>query len=656
MNKKQMKLGKQLEQIFGRTILRSVLILCLECMILFTLLLVAYLQLSNKDSAEYYRATIDSSMQSKISMVDAIAVGISSGTITEYDDVLAYVDSMVAMDDQVSAVYSCYDENVTIMSGGWIPPDDFIVTEREWYQEAQKNPDKVYVSAPYVDLQSGGMCITIAKATYENGEICGVVGMDMYMDDLVSIIQNSYGSGKYVFLTTADGEILVHPNEEYSLSEEKVCSVFEGETGRYAKAANAEDGKVKVITDYAGGLKYCATQTSETTGWRIYAVNSMRFLFLAVLVLLVINVLTFFITSLMARRSVNRQAEVLFKPLESISNKIGQISEGSLSVHFDEEQNSLEITRLTDALNETISNLNYYIDSIAATVTAISEKDLTTSVDGEFKGDFVRLKDALQSIVQDLNASFREIRDQSVTVTGHSKELEKTTDYVAESATQQSGSILDISKEVESLNEQTGHITKQAMDVMEAAAASSQSMENSKQEMDALSDAMKLIEVCCEKMESFIGEIQEIANQTNLLSLNASIEAARAGDAGRGFAVVAQEISQLSENSNKASQNISSLIGETRRAVMSGKELVVSTSGAIDDSQSGAVEARNYINGIVNAVQEQQEAIEKINQAMRNIAAMVENNAASAEENAAICAQLIECSGVLKNTAASFSL
>lgn len=127
------------------TILRRVLIIaCLESAIVGGVFAIMYTMKDNSSSASEYTEEIDMAMQSKVSMLEAIAAGISSGTLNDKEAILDYVDSMVEMDDQVSAVYSCYDENVTIMSGGWQPPDDFVVTEREWYKKAQENPEKVY--------------------------------------------------------------------------------------------------------------------------------------------------------------------------------------------------------------------------------------------------------------------------------------------------------------------------------------------------------------------------------------------------------------------------------------------------------------------------------------------------------------------------------
>ncbi len=174
-------------------------------------------------------------MTSKISMITSVAAGIDSGCFTDKSDILAYVDSMVAADSQVSAVYSCYDDNSVIMSGGWVPPADFVVLDRVWYKEAQTNPNKVFISDPYVDEQTGGICITLSKATYTNGKVSGVVGMDMYMDNLKSLIEESYDGNSYVFLATASGDILVHPNEDYSPTAEKSYTLLDVNNGNYAK-------------------------------------------------------------------------------------------------------------------------------------------------------------------------------------------------------------------------------------------------------------------------------------------------------------------------------------------------------------------------------------------------------------------------------------
>ena len=211
-------LSVRIGRTFTTVLRRAILIVCLESIIISATVAVMYTMKDNHSSVSQYTQEIDSSMQSKVSMLEAIAAGISSGTLTEREEIQNYVDSMVAMDDQISAVYSCYDENITVMSGGWEPPADFIVTDREWYKEAQADPDHVFISEPYVDEQSGGICITLAKATFRNGKMAGVTGMDMYMDDLVSLIESSYDGGNYIFLVSGEGTILTHPDSSVALT------------------------------------------------------------------------------------------------------------------------------------------------------------------------------------------------------------------------------------------------------------------------------------------------------------------------------------------------------------------------------------------------------------------------------------------------------
>lgn len=97
------------------------------------------------------------------------------------------------------------------------------------------NEQTLFISDPYVDKQTGGICITLSMATYRDGKVAGVVGMDMYMymDNLVSLIEESYSANSYVFLTNSEGVILVHPNEEYSMNVKGTSTVEDVNKGRY---------------------------------------------------------------------------------------------------------------------------------------------------------------------------------------------------------------------------------------------------------------------------------------------------------------------------------------------------------------------------------------------------------------------------------------
>ena len=204
---------ERIQQVVATMTSRIVAILCIESLFISVMITLTLFNQRTDTTSELYTKQIDSIMDSKANLIESIAAGISSSQFEDREQILAYVDSMEMLDEQVSAVYSCYNDNVTVMSGGWEPPADFVVTDRTWYKEAQNNPDKVYISDPYVDEQTGSICITLSKASFKDGKQNGVVGMDLYMDDLETLIEEAHDGKNYVFVIARDGTILTILNQ-----------------------------------------------------------------------------------------------------------------------------------------------------------------------------------------------------------------------------------------------------------------------------------------------------------------------------------------------------------------------------------------------------------------------------------------------------------
>ena len=664
MNRKKKKNSSQLlssqtyseriQKTFMHIIRNILIIVCIEAFIISSIIFVANSFSAVKDSAKLHTEQVDSVMQGKISIIKTAAAGINSGKFTEYEEILAYVDSIAATDDQISAVYSCTNDNATVMSGGWQPPEGFVVTDREWYQEAVKNPDKVYISEPYIDEQSGGICITIAKATFTGQTQTGVVGMDIYMDNLSSLFTKE-SNGNYTFLVSKKGTILTHPNKEFALSVDNTTTLENAKGVNYS-CLNDDSLSLHFLLDYNGSFMRMVPSVSEVTGWRVVSAEKTLPFMLFAIGLIVLNVAICIITMQIGKRRVHKEIYRWFIPIESVSSKVGNITEGNLDIVFDEEPVTKEIAMLTKSLNETISSLKYYISTITNIVTNISNKKLTDYVDGDFKGSYTAIRDSLNTIIASLNTSLKNIDEQANTVVEFSNELEKTTNSVAESATEQNHSIMVLSDNVNKLTEQTKQITNVADNVKTVAETTNSHLMNSSKEMKELVAAMDSIESCYSKINEFVTEINALADQTNLLALNASIEAARAGEAGKGFAVVADEISKLASSSAAASNSIELLITESNAAVSKGKDLTSSTSVTLAEGINDSVMSEKNIDEIVGFVKGQQQAIENINESIKNLALVIETNAASAEENAAISEQLIGCAGTLKNTVDEFEL
>lgn len=614
----------------------------------------------NTARVQLYSSQINSRMEQKAALVGAVAAGAPLGASEE--EYYGYVDSLAALYDDVSAVYVCVKQDgviyqdgiMTYMSGGWVPEEDFLVTERAWYTGAAATDD-VYVSEPYADEQTGNICVTLSKAIRQDGDVVGVAGLDMYMDDLVTLIESSYDGGNYVFLATKEGLILTHPDPEFALTTEKSTTIGEALNGRYAKACE-EALSTKLIRDYTGGLKFAISNPVEATGWNAVAVVSLSSVFAVIAITVILTAILCFALGGIVKRQLIKGISPMFTPLEELAANVSKISEGELNYHFGIDEQSQEVNALSVALNDTMKKLEHYISEITSTVTAISEKNLDFDVNGIYAGDYAKIKDALVDIMEALNNSFAEINEQAAMVLHFSKDLSTTSESVATSATTQSASVQSASEEMGTLTDNMEKIAEFAASIKSNADYVNSHLSVGNTEMRELVDAMDEIVACYDEIAGFVTEINGIASQTNLLALNASIEAARAGESGRGFAVVADEISSLSASSSESSSKISSVITKSLASVERGKELVEKVDKTIADSAEHSADSTAMVDEIVNFVDTQKSSADEILASIRSISGMVESNAASAQENAAISASLGECAQSLMDTVAQFRL
>ncbi len=609
---------------------------------------------------QLYRSQIDNAMSEKVSFIDTVATGAPSGA--EDSVYYSYVDRMAELYSDVSAVYVCVKQDdapfpdgiMTYMSGGWLPDPDFVVSDRDWFSGAA-DTDGVYVSEPYVDEQTGNICITLSKGIYRDGAFIGVAGMDMYMDDLVTLIEGSYDGGNYVFLTSGDGTILTHPDDEIALSTEKSTTIDEALGGKYKKVC-AKELSTKLIWDYKGGLKSAISARTESTGWNVVAVISLTDVFLVIILTIVIAAVLGIGLGCLVRRQLTRGINPMFAPLEDLAANVRKISDGQLDYDFNVDEQSEEVNALSLALNDTMKELRHYISEITDTVTAISEKNLNFEVNGKYTGDYEKIKNALADIMNVLNNSFAEIDEQAATVFQYSSDLSATSESVAQAATLQNEAVQNASNEMKNLTGNMEKIVELAASIKENTDYVGSCLVQGSEEMNELVMAMDEIVGCYNEIAGFVTEINAIASQTNLLALNASIEAARAGDAGKGFAVVADEISTLSASSSQSSAKISSVISRSLESVERGKELVAKTDKTISDSAEYSAGNTKMVDEIVSFVETQKNSADEISVNLRKISEMVENNAASAEENSAISSNMGECAQLLKDMIAQFRL
>lgn len=333
------------------------------------------------------------------------------------------------------------------------------------------------------------------------------------------------------------------------------------------------------------------------------------------------------------------------EPVEQIDAAVASLRKGELSnVEMLTYESEDELGDTIRNLKEAMGILADYVSEISVEVKAIAQGDLTRNGDDitDFLGDFSELKASLLYILKRFNSTLTEISNLAEQVSSNASEVENASKSLADGATEQAGVIEELNATVDTVVDLAADTAKETQSASARVKASVDKANEEKEKMNDLLMEMEHITEISKEIGNIITDIEDIASQTNLLSLNASIEAARAGEAGKGFAVVADQIGKLAADSAKSAVNTRDLIDKTLVEIENGNTITRTTADAfnqiIADMESFAEIAQNTM----EKANSQAESLEQIGQGIEQLSGVVQGNAASSEENTAISINLAE--------------
>ena len=375
-------------------------------------------------------------------------------------------------------------------------------------------------------------------------------------------------------------------------------------------------------------------------------------------VMIGVLILIFIIGMVLITISIRKSAANLTKPILELNHTAQQLAAGNLDVSLSITSED-EIGSLGESFQKTVNRLKeyiVYIDETSEALAQIAAGKLSVNLKHDYVGEFQKIKAALLNISSSMNQVMLGINESSERVSVGAAELATASQTLAEGAETQAASIQQLAATTNTVANQVENSRKDAETSAKMTAEATKMIVKNQEKMKLMMDAMNEINLTSQKVVGIIQAIEDIASQTNLLSLNASIEAARAGDAGRGFAVVASEIGKLALESSKAAITTRELIQISIEEINKGNSIAVSAMNSLKES----VDAVDHVNELIQETAEnaatQAENMKQLRLGIEEIAHGVQDNSATSQETSATSEELASQAEKLNKMVQKFQL
>ncbi len=501
-------------------------------------------------------------MNGKLAIVEGIAHVYNS------DDSKAKVLEQLSLADEAGDFKNVYvgktDGTFILDDQSIVLPADYDARTRPWYKLAEQQRDTAF-TAPYIDVTTNELTISAVVPIERSGEFSGVAGGDIDMAAITKIVNeiDFLGFG-YGFLVDAKGRILSHPNTR--LNDQPMSKLF-GETLALTQsfADHKVDGEDKLVSFVRiKGIKnvdwYLGVVINKEIAYASVAnFRNMALLYMLMGIIAIVVMMQFLLRYLM-------------RPMQRLNDAIKDIAEGEgdLTCRLEVENN--------DEFGELSGYFNAFIEKIHGSIEQV-------------KNTTVELERGVENLVNSTQATLTMYDEQS-----------KRTDNVATAINELSSSAREISSSASNAsalaseaNNEANHSQRSLGDNIAAIRALADKMASAQEEINAL-----------EQHTTSIGQVLEVikgvSEQTNLLALNAAIEAARAGEAGRGFAVVADEVRQLAQRTQDSTREIEETIARLQQGAVAAVNVMKSSLEDTHNSVGQAQQAGDQMELVTNTI------------------------------------------------------
>lgn len=466
------------------------------------------------------------------------------------------------------------------------------------------------------------------------------------------IIQENMDTVEKLFL--GDKQIVTNLKgklQELAPMREEVLKLAEANKNKEA-AEYMEQNNIPCIREAQEYLD-SLVETANTTGQTLIDDMQQKQL-IAVIVLIILGIASIIISFLFAR-FITDSITLPIGQMELVSENLAKGVLDSTIITYESED---EVGNLAVNMRSAIAGLKTLIEDISYLMKEMSYGNMAVKTKEEeaYIGEFGPILLAMREMNNNISKTIKEIRESSDQVSMGATQLAESAQGLAEGATEQAGAVEELTATVENVADAAQANAEEAKITSKQINSSAEKAEKSRAEMDKLTEAMQRIDSTSKEIVNIIASIEDIASQTNLLSLNASIEAARAGDAGKGFAVVADQIGKLASDSAQSAANTRELIIKTLDEIKIGNDITAVASTAFANIIKEVEDFSKAAEEISYKSLDQYENLKQVTEGIEQISSVVQNNSAASEESSATSEELAAQSDALRELVTHFKL
>ncbi len=527
-----------------------------------------------------------------------------------------------------------------------------------------RDTGETYMSDPFVSPESGLLTMPVTAPIIKNGEFDGIILFAVNPTVFSEIVSKvAVGEGSTTTIIDSNGNTIAYNDVQYVMDAYNLTQEAQSDPSLQALANVEQDlmngGEGFSSVEWDGVSQFTAyTAVDGSNGWGIYVLTRQD-TFLAQMITSIVTIgIISVVILIVSAIIITLVASSIAKPISLCAARLNKVAEGDLNspmptIRTNDETRVLadSTASIVDSISVMIKDLNYTLSEIAAGNFAVESQAKEYYI-----GDFSSLKDSLEIIVAKLSSTMYKISNVSDQVNSGNQQVASGAQALAQGAMEQASAIEELSATIAEISDKISETAEASQTAKTANDKSQQALAKSNDQMQEMVVAMGNISEKSDEISKIIKTIDDIAFQTNILSLNAAVEAARAGLAGKGFAVVADEVRELATKSAQSAKDTAVLIEETVGVVEVGNQLASNTSQSINAAIENASELSGLVDSIAAASASQKEGAEQVRIGIEQISAVVQINSATSEESAATSEELSSHSNELQNLVSGFTL